>query len=423
METAKQDNGGFRIVELSVRDVRRVHAVEIRPDGEAVILAGDNAQGKSSVLNAIIWGLGGPRYFDEKPIRQGAKNATIKMDLGPFSVERVITEKGQRLTVYDRDGKPIPSPQTFLDKLTGDLAFDPLAFVTMKPGDQLALLKKLVGLDFAPLDQERKRLYDERTAVNRDGAAAKANRDAIPEDKDAPKEEQSAASLMAELERRQAHNQENKRKRDAADSARNAVTEQFRRVEDLRRQLAEAEAELKSRETAMHSAASVASALRDEDEQEIRAQLATLDSNNARFRKQQERAKHDATCRQLAKQSNTLTAKIEFIDAEKDRMMTEARFPVEGLSFDESGVLFNGLPFSQASTAEQLRVALAIGIALNPQIRVVIMRQGAFLDRSNLETVVAMARENNCQVWIERVGEGDAGALIIEDGGIRGAGA
>jgi hypothetical protein len=92
---------------------------------------------------------------------------------------------------------------------------------------------------------------------------------------------------------------------------------------------------------------------------------------------------------------------------------------VDGLSFDDSGVLLNGLPFSQASQAEQLRVSVAMGFAQNPELKVLLVRDGSLLDGNSLNLLDQMARDHDGQVWIERVGEGDQCAVIIEDGVVK----
>ncbi len=111
-----------------------------------------------------------------------------------------------------------------------------------------------------------------------------------------------------------------------------------------------------------------------------------------------------------------LTAAIEVIDEEKRKQMAKARFPVEGLSFDSTGVLFNGVPFRQASSAEQLKVSMAMGLAMNPQLRVVLIRDGSLLDDDSMRMVAEMAAKHDSQVWVERVGKGEEVSVIIEDG-------
>ncbi|NIV98744.1 hypothetical protein GWN26_06185, partial [Candidatus Saccharibacteria bacterium] len=96
-----------------------------------------------------------------------------------------------------------------------------------------------------------------------------------------------------------------------------------------------------------------------------------------------------------------LTNKLEAIDENKRKAVEEARLPIKGLEFDESGVRFNGLPFSQASDAEQLRVSVALGIAANPKLKVLLVRNGSLLDEDNLKMVAAMAEKHGAQIWME----------------------
>ena len=101
-------------------------------------------------------------------------------------------------------------------------------------------------------------------------------------------------------------------------------------------------------------------------------------------------------------------------------MISKAAYPVAGLGFDQlGGVTFNGLPFSQASTAEQLRVSVAIGLALNPQLRVLLIRDGSLLDDDSMKMVAKMAAKADAQVWIERVEIDGQVSVVIEDGAIK----
>jgi hypothetical protein len=92
---------------------------------------------------------------------------------------------------------------------------------------------------------------------------------------------------------------------------------------------------------------------------------------------------------------------------------------VPGLALGESGPTFNGVPLSQASGAERLRVSVAIGLALNPRLRVLLVRDASLLDENSLRLVAEMAQDAGAQVWLERVGDGDPGAVIIADGQVQ----
>ena len=69
--------------------------------------------------------------------------------------------------------------------------------------------------------------------------------------------------------------------------------------------------------------------------------------------------------------------------------------------------------------AEKLRVSVAMGLAMNPKLNVLLIRDGSLLDADNLEMVARMAEVADAQVWIERVGDGAECQVIIENGKIR----
>ncbi len=125
---------------------------------------------------------------------------------------------------------------------------------------------------------------------------------------------------------------------------------------------------------------------------------------------------------QLTIEYRNLTGELERLDRYKADELAKAKMPVEGLGFDLDGVTYNGVPFSQASGAEQLRVSVAMAMALNPDIRVIRISDGSLLDSTNMARLAEMAQEHDCQVWIERVDESGHVGFVIEDGSVVGGG-
>ena len=162
-------------------DVKRLVAIDIRPNGDVVVLGGKNGAGKSSVLDAITYALAGERSLPREPLRRGTEKGEVEIDLGEFRVRRTFTPGGGgTLTVLSPEGARYPSQQAMLDRLTGKLAFDPLAFAGQKPDEQAKTLRGMLGLDFTTIDAERSAAFAARTAVNRDGTALRARLAAAP---------------------------------------------------------------------------------------------------------------------------------------------------------------------------------------------------------------------------------------------------
>ena len=153
-----------------------------------------------------------------------------------------------------------------------------------------------------------------------------------------------------------------------------------------------------------------------EDPQPIRDRIASADEINQKVRENRQWQQLFVQQKRAAVESEAMTAKLEAIDQAKAGMLATAQFPIEGLSFDEDGVTLNGIPFDQASSAEQLRTSVAMGLAMNPTIRVLLVRDASLLDEDGLRIITELAEENDAQVWLERVGAGPECSVVIEDG-------
>ena len=197
----------MKIVSLEAENVKNLRAVCIKPDGSAIVVGGDNEQGKTCVLDSIEYALNGAASIPSQPIRKGQSKARVVLDLGDLVVTRTFTAKGTNLTVKNKDGATFASPQAMLDKLVGELSFDPLAFSKMDAKRQSEVLKKLVGLDFDSLNLEYNKSFEERTVINREGKTLKASLDQMIKHDDTPDKEVSVSDLSKEYAQAVENNQ------------------------------------------------------------------------------------------------------------------------------------------------------------------------------------------------------------------------
>lgn len=428
----------MNIIKLSSENVKRLQAVEITPQGNMVVIGGKNGAGKSSVLDSIQYALGG-EPSDRMPVRRGEDKATIVVDLGEIVVKRTFTAAGGgSLIVTNADGQKQLSPQSILDKLTGKLTFDPLAFSREKPKQQAEILRGLVGLDFTKSEAERQKAFDERTAVNREVKALESRIQAMPKHEGAPDKEVSTADILAEQERAAKTNAAFEHKRRTATDMDGAAKRAGAKVEliggdiagikkailELQQRLTTAEAALKEANINLSNATEIANRARGEAEGLIdidlspfKAKAAEAEANNRKVRENAQRASAVALYKTKIAEADKLTAKIEKLDSDRRKAVSEAKYPIPGLMFDTAGgVTLNGIPFEQCSAAEQLKVSVAIGLALNPKLRVLLIRDGSLLDDDSMKVLAEMADQAKAQIWLERVGESDKTAVIIEDG-------
>ncbi len=416
----------MKIVSLAAENFKRLRAIMIKPDGSTVIVGGKNGAGKSSALDAIRAALGGKKHCPEEPVRRGAKKAQIVLESEELTVTRTFSKKGTALEVTAKDGTTFASPQAMLDKLVGSLSFDPLEFSRMKPPAQSEVVRRLVGLDFSELDEKRANLYADRTMAGRDLKSAVALLDTLPI-VEAPESEVSVSNAMQELTRRRTVNNSNAETREdllqfTRDTDR--LTERLAEIEGDLDRLSKEHRETKNRRNSrneqFHKQSNEIGKLKDEDTAEIEAVIEGAEETNRKVRAVADRERAGAQHDKLAAAMVILNRKIESIDEEKAEAIQSAKYPIDGLQVTDDGVELNDLPFEQASSAEQLRCSVGMGLALNPELKVLLVKDGSLLDEDSLKLIAEMATAADAQVWIERVGKGDECTVIIEDGSIEG---
>lgn len=429
----------MKIIALQAENLKRLVAVEIRPNGHLVEITGKNGQGKTSVLDAIWWALEGATHIQAAPIRRGASEALIRLDLGALKVTRKFRAKEAggfttSITVENEEGARFPSPQAVLDALIGELSFDPLAFTRMKPADQFDTLRRFCpDVDFAAIDAANKRDFDERTAVNRRAKDLRAQAAGIatPPEPVAPADE---AGLIAELERAGEHNAEIERRKSRREQAereagnlRALAQSVGDEIEDFKQRIAELERkrsawndQARELEDKLAAADALPAPI---DTAALLAKIAEArNANTLAAAQKRRRDLEDAAAAEEAK-ATALAKALSDREAQKRAAIASAKMPIEGLSLGEGVVLLNDLPFDQASDAEQLRASIAIAAAMNPKLRVIRVRDGSLLDEDAFTLLGEFAKANDLQVWIERVdGSGRVG-FVLEDGHVRAAAA
>jgi len=406
----------MKIIRLEAENIKRLRAVSIRPDGAMVVIGGRNGAGKTSVLDSIEMALAGGKSIPPRPVRDGSSKARVVVETEELIVTRTFTAKGTQLVVSGKDGVAVGSPQTMLDKLVGNLSFDPLEFARMEPRKQAETLRGVVGLDLSKLDQERARAFDERTLVNRDVKALDAQAAAIPVEP-APTVEVSIVELSEKVRAAMQANAANEDKRRAFRQNQQDAQQTAALVVDLRTKLKAAEQKAEMLAGAVAEQEKAVGMLKDTDITGIQLDMRGAEATNERVRRGKHRAELVSKADQARAKAEQFSERIVQIDAEKACLLAEAKFPVPGLAFSDEGVTLNGLPFEQACDSEKLKVSVAMGLALNPKLKVILCRDGSLLDAESLKMLAEMAATAGAQVWIERVSDDGAGCqVVIEDG-------
>ena len=399
----------MKIIELQAENVKRLKAVEITPDGTLQVIGGKNAQGKSSVLDAVWLALGGGKAAKDTPlpIRDGEDRARVRLDLGDLVVTRTWTKAGTTLKVENADGAQYKSPQGMLDALVGQLSFDPLAFTRLSAKEQREAFLNLVDLDvdLDVIDAMARDLYTHRTEIGRHG---KAIGDVVVDDT-LPAQEESAQALIQAIQEGQ---DQNHYRATTAHQLDEAIADRDRMKAEIARLTNALTIRCEEIETLINThGATVPVAL-----EPLQERLASIEDVNARIRANNVAREKQAEKVRLREAYEGLTQRLTELDEQKAQALADAEFPVEGLSFDDTGVLYKGVPLSQASSAEQIRVSLAMGIALNPKLRVLMIKDGSLLDEDSMAAIRDQVADGDFQLWLEVVNPDDPSAVLIEDG-------
>ena len=418
------------LIELTIENIKNIAAMNLKPNGEPLILTGDNEAGKSAVLEAL-WGAITGKKFSE-PVKRGEKKGKVVADLGEFIVTKKYTAGGENTTlkVETKDGmSPAGGAQGYLNKLIGSIAFDPEAFSKMKPTEQIKILRELTGLDTSKIDAEYKEVFDERTYENRQ----LRDQEGILEGYDTPDPE-----LPSELVN--ASDIVKKRDECAADmdaieykgaDVKKAETLAFRCAEfvkEAKKKYELANNELKKAQKLHKDVSAEYDALMadpidyDVTLEEYRRELEAVDDkNNEIIANNLLKGKIQTTTgtiRVLKTQAANKTAKLDGLQEQRSKLIAAADMPIEGLTFSNDEVRYNGTLMSRLSSGQRIRVSMAIAIALNPALKVVYIQDGSLLDKVGMDTVLEMCAEHGFQPIIERVGGPSAGSIHIVDGSV-----
>lgn len=412
----------MRIVELRASNFKKLSAIEIRPDGSVVTIAGANGSGKTSTLDAIYVGLAGKRAAPRKAIRAGCEEARISLDLGDFVVQRRFrkTDKGEEttdVTVTAADGSKLQRPQDVLNAIIGELSFDPVDFMRRDPKQQFDALRAMVpGFDFAAFDRNQKQDFALRTEWNR---KAKHHTEAAAAIKLPPgpcPDLIDVSEATRELRAANEHNRALEREQTRRSEESGALLALEGRIAEARAKLAAMEADLVERRIDLDLADPLGEPV---DAAAIEARIASASDTNMARGDHQRRQVEEHAAEAARQEAQALTDAMAAREAARRKAIEAVALPVPGLSLGDGELLLNDLPLEQASAAEQLRVSIGVAAAMNPKLRVICVRDASLIDAAGMTALAAFAEAQDVQLWIERVDTSGVGGFVIENGALK----
>lgn len=417
-------DGALRLTSLDVQNVLRIKAVSLKIDGDALVIEGDNEAGKTSLRQSLEMLLAGGRAISEDPIHGDAQTGTIVGTFGDIRVEKTLRRGKAPLFKITSPGATYTSPQSIVNALIGERTLDPIKFMKLDDEAKAKTIAGLMGFDSSVLDAKRKDAFDARTDAKREEKRLKSIAEGAPQHEGVSDSEISVKELLAELDAAKAHNAE-------GEDVQKRIASWTAKGKEHDAEIARLEAELVQRKIAAAQCAQYAKEAKDAlaafmpiDEDDIAARIDGIEEHNAKARDNAARAKAIDEWEEATEATRKCEENLGAIDAELERARSEAtsRLPVDGLSMSDGAVLYNGKPLSQAGASAELRVSVAIAIAVNADKRVKLLciDDAEKLSLANTRIVLEMARDAGFQVFlfgvVGKVGDGEAPCVLIEDG-------
>ncbi|MBP2621147.1 chromosome segregation protein SMC [Streptococcus panodentis] len=405
------------INKLEIENVKRVKAVKLEPSATGLtIVGGNNNQGKTSVLDAIAWALGGNKYKPSQAQREGSTiPPTLKITMSNgLVVER--TGKNSALKVIDPEGNK--AGQKLLDSFVEELAIDLPKFMESSSKDKATTLLQIIGVgpQLAELEMEEKAKYDERHAIGVIADQKEKFAKEQPYYPDAPKELVSIAELIQQQQEILARNGENARKRQNAAAIQNQYNAANAEVERLEQLLNDARAKQAEFAKDLEIAQTDAMDLQDESTEEIEKNIAEIDEINRKVRANLDKDKAEDDAKGYRAQYKELDNVISEIRRKKTDLLTNADLPLEGLSVDDGELLYLGQRWDNMSGSQQLQVATAIVRKLKPECGFVLIDKLEQMDQVTLQEFGQWLEREKLQAIATRVSTGGECSILIEDG-------
>ena len=407
----------MKINKLEIENVKRVKAVKISPTQNGLtVIGGKNGQGKTSVLDAIAWALGGDKFKPSQAAREGSvtpPSLKIVMQNG-LIVER--TGKNSTLKVTDPKGEK--GGQRLLDEFVEKLALDLPKFLESSDKEKASVLLHVIGVDskLAELEKSENELYQERLAIGRIADQKEKFAKEQPYYTEAPDDLVSPADLIKEQQEILARNGQReqwKRQYDQLLAERMHIDEL---IEETTRKLHELTEKAALLDKQVKDAAKSPNELKMESTAELEESIANIDEINYKVRANLDKEKAEADAANYRKQYQELDIRLNEVRQQKIDLLRSADLPLPGLTVVEGELVYRGQRWDNMSSSEQLRVATAIIRKINPECGFVLLDKLEQMDLETLNEFGAWLETEGLQAIATRVSTGEECSIIIEDG-------
>lgn len=433
MNNEQQD--GLRILKAEIKNFKNITHTEVDLGGKSIVIAGQNGAGKSSFIQALYSPIDS-NYTPLEPIKNGEENAEIELSIGGILNDEMVTyivkahfDQGNKkgtISLFDQDGSKIKGGKSVLESIVGNIGFDIFDFI--KKGrtstgkiseagvrEQIEILSDLMPLEgrqkLQSLELEKKTVYQKRAEVNLEVKSLEVKSKTLlsPDDVDKYSKEKDASEVKEKITKLS----ENIEKWNQV-SANNV--ENDRLLEKLPSEIEKLEELLKEKKEALSTAQDKkpkyeAFFKKNPEKPSIDSlskELEKINEHNEKFKEIQKVETYKKDFQAKQDESQAMTDRLSAIKEEKKSVFAEYPLPVKGLEFDEESITYKGLPLNgeQIPSSTIISIGVRIGMAMNPNLRLMIIRDGSLLDSKTMNDILKICENKGYQLLVEKVVDG-----------------
>jgi DNA repair exonuclease SbcCD ATPase subunit len=435
----------LKIKSAEIKNFKNLSHASFEANENHIILSGTNGSGKTAICEALATALVGKEVLPNDPIMKGEESAIITLNLSSgkqlaYTITVTITEDKFKLRInpYDSQGNKlmaVSAPIEFLRNIISEMSINPEDFCNKTPQKQIEMIYNILpGLktEIDALDDKISALQGERSALNQDKISIENQLQSIGEVSSYPDEPVDTEAVMKELTDANKHNDQYKvLTRQLADFDSNMqinkkyMLHEQQRMTDIQAQIADYEAKINSLKAQFtkhkeNCEQYLKQSISENDTKEkLRAQINNFKQIDTVILKEKlsksaeinekvskKRQKQDLARRLVDINNNystKLTAMKKF-SADKIDVTRNYKMPVDGLTIGDNNLMFPDpntgaiVPISSLSTGQKWAIALSIHAAINPQSKILFIKDANSLDSANKELIFKIAAEKGLQL-------------------------